>query len=57
MAKIGKRLACDKCGRIESSKLKVYPLVNPTEKMNHLCENCRQQLYYDNITVVTKNDS
>ncbi|WP_455143820.1 hypothetical protein [Candidatus Hodarchaeum mangrovi] len=56
MAKIGNRLACDKCGRIESSKLKVFPLVKPTEKMNHICENCRQQLYYDNITVVTKND-
>ena len=54
--KIGKRFACDKCGKVESSKLQVTP--HPSEENKHLCEICRQDLYYENIsTVARKNDN
>ncbi|MFX0050786.1 MAG: hypothetical protein ACFFAJ_14430 [Candidatus Hodarchaeota archaeon] len=50
--KIGSRLACDKCGRIESPKLRVLP--NPNDQSKHLCETCKQKLYYQNIEAVAK---
>ena len=54
--KIGKRYACDKCGKVESAKLQVT--AHPTEQNKHLCEICRQDLYFENIsTVARKNEN
>ena len=54
--KIGKRLACDKCGRIESPTLEVLP--HPTEIDKHLCEVCKVDLHYDQIsTTALKSDN
>ncbi|MHA1969722.1 MAG: hypothetical protein ACW964_18245 [Candidatus Hodarchaeales archaeon] len=45
--KVGNRLVCDKCGRIESPKLKVQP--NPTDSSRHLCDECRKVAYSQNF--------
>ena len=37
--RIGKRLACDTCGRIESSKVIVSQ--NTSDPAKHICEECR----------------
>ena len=50
--KVGSRLACDKCGRIESSSLKVY--TDPSNATKHLCEHCKQTLYYQKVANVAK---
>ena len=50
--KVGKRLACDKCGRVESSKLVVT--AHPTEENKHICESCKQNLYYNNISTTAR---
>ncbi len=50
--KVGSRLACDKCGRIESSSLKVF--LDPYKKEQHLCEYCKQKAYYEQIPNVPK---
>ena len=53
--KIGKRLACDECGRVESSKLTVA--AHPTEPDRHICEGCKQDLYYNNISTTARKKS
>ena len=50
--KVGNRLACDTCGKIESPKIKVYP--DPSDSSRHLCETCKEKLYYQNIEAVAK---
>ncbi|MHA2225843.1 MAG: hypothetical protein ACXAC8_11600 [Candidatus Hodarchaeales archaeon] len=52
MVQIGNRIACDKCGRIQSSKLKIFPESSDTSK--HICERCKQTIYYQNIEAVAK---
>ena len=37
--RIGKRLACDACGRIESAKVIVTE--NTADSSKHICEECR----------------
>ena len=53
--KVGKRLACDKCGRVESSQLAVA--AHPTEQDKHICEACKQDLYYSNISTTARKKS
>ena len=54
--KIGSRSACDACGRVESPNLQIFP--HPTESNNHICEPCKQDLYFENVTAVArKNDN
>ena len=54
--KIGSRCACDTCGRVETPKLQVFPHLS--KKNSHLCETCKQELYYENISAVArKNDN
>ena len=50
--KLGKRTVCDTCGRIESENLKIYD--HPTEKDKHLCDPCKQDVYFENISVIAK---
>ncbi len=50
--KVGKRLACDKCGRIETPKITVH--IHPSDPSKHLCDNCKQTLYYQSIEAVAK---
>ena len=54
--KIGNRCACDTCGRVESPKLQVF--AHPSEPNSHICESCKQDLYLENISAVSrKNDN
>ena len=53
--KIGQRLSCDQCGKVGSSKLTVT--AHPTEQGRHICEDCKQDLYYDNISTTARKKS
>ncbi len=48
--KVGNRLSCDKCGRIESSKLKIHP--NPTDSSKHLCDECKKVMYSESFPAI-----
>jgi hypothetical protein len=37
--RIGKRFTCDKCGRIESPTITIYP--SSTDPDKHICDICR----------------
>ncbi|MHA2096490.1 MAG: hypothetical protein ACW98F_17865 [Candidatus Hodarchaeales archaeon] len=50
--KLGRRTVCDTCGRVESEKLKIYE--HPTEKNKHLCDPCKQDVYFENISMIAK---
>ena len=50
--KIGKRTVCDTCGRVESEKLQIYD--HPVEKNKHLCDPCKQDAYFENISVIAR---
>jgi len=50
--KIGNRLACDKCGRLESSKLKIH--TNPAESSKHLCEECNKIVYSESFPLIQR---
>ena len=41
--KVGNRLVCDQCGRIESSKLKIH--ANPSDNSRHHCDECKKVAY------------
>ncbi len=50
--KLGNRNVCDTCGRIESNKLKIYE--HPNDKNKHLCDPCKQEVYFENISAIAQ---
>jgi MinD superfamily P-loop ATPase len=53
--KIGKRFACDTCGKVENSKLIVTD--HPIQPNKHICEGCKQDIYLNNISAIAKKKS